>query len=108
MKLGAHVSTAGGVHNAVDRAQEIGAEAIQIFASSPRAWAFKPPKEEHLLAFHEKSREIGLGPIFLHGSYLVNVGGTPELVEANAPVVSPSRETSEMYPVWRIWSPKRS
>ena len=43
MKLGAHVSTAGGVHNAVDRAQEIGAEAIQIFESSPRAWAFKPP-----------------------------------------------------------------
>ncbi|MCH8062910.1 MAG: deoxyribonuclease IV [Chloroflexi bacterium] len=81
MKLGAHVSTAGGVHNAVDRAQEIGAEAIQIFASSPRAWAFKPPKEEHLVAFHEKSREVGLGPIFLHGSYLVNVGGTPELVE---------------------------
>ena len=81
MKLGAHVSTAGGVHNAVDRAQEIGAEAIQIFASSPRAWAFKPPKEEDLLAFHEKSQEAGLGPIFLHGSYLVNVGGTPELVE---------------------------
>ena len=81
MKLGAHVSTSGGVHNAVDRAQEIGAEAIQIFASSPRAWAFEPPKEEHLLAFHEKSREVGLGPVFLHGSYLVNVGGTPELVE---------------------------
>ena len=81
MKLGAHVSTAGGVHNAVDRAQEIGAEAIQIFASSPRAWAFKPPKEEHLLAFLEKSREVGLGPVFLHAHDHVNVGGEPELVE---------------------------
>ncbi len=42
MKIGAHVSTAGGISNAVARGQEIGCEAIQICGSSPQAGAFKP------------------------------------------------------------------
>ena len=37
MKIGAHVSTAGGLDKAVDRAQEIGAEAMQIFGSPPQS-----------------------------------------------------------------------
>ncbi|MCH8870865.1 MAG: hypothetical protein IIC85_14220, partial [Chloroflexi bacterium] len=81
MDLGAHVSTAGGISKAVERAQEIGAETIQIFASSPRAWAFKPLAEEQILAFREAVEEAGVKSTFLHALYLVNVGGTPELVE---------------------------
>ena len=81
MRLGAHVSTAGGLSNAIGRAQEIGAETIQVFASSPRAWAFKSPSEEEVLAFREKAEAADVGPVFLHGSYLVNMGGTPDLVE---------------------------
>ena len=81
MKLGAHVSTAGGLEKAIDRAQDIGAETIQIFASSPRGWAFKPIPEERVLAFREKSAESGISPAFLHGIYLVNIGGAPNLVE---------------------------
>ena len=46
MRLGAHVSTAGGPAKAFDRAVDIGAETIQIFASSPRAWKFKMPTDE--------------------------------------------------------------
>ena len=42
MKIGAHVSTAGGLSKAVGRGLEIGCEAIQIFGSSPQGWAFKP------------------------------------------------------------------
>ncbi|MBM3948188.1 MAG: deoxyribonuclease IV [SAR202 cluster bacterium] len=80
MKVGAHVSTAGGLHTAIDRAQEMGAETIQIFASSPRAWAFKPPSDEVVKAFREKAAASGIGPTFLHGIYLVNLGG-PALLE---------------------------
>ena len=36
MRLGAHVSTSGGIDKAVDRGQEIGAETIQLFVSSPQ------------------------------------------------------------------------
>ena len=81
MKLGAHVSTAGGLPTAIDRAEAMEAETIQIFATSPRAWAFRPGSEEQVAAFRERSRETGIGPTFIHGSYLVNVGGASELLE---------------------------
>ena len=81
MKLGAHISSAGGVDKAMDRAQEMGAETVQIFASSPRGWAFKPIDEERVLAFRQKSESTGISPAFLHGIYLVNMGGPPELVQ---------------------------
>ncbi|HCH08859.1 MAG TPA: hypothetical protein DEW32_06615, partial [Dehalococcoidia bacterium] len=81
MRLGAHVSTAGGPAKAFDKAVDIGAETIQIFASSPRAWKFKMPTEEQSLEFRERGESTGIGPVFLHGSYLVNVGGSPEIVE---------------------------
>ena len=81
MELGAHVSAAGGVDKTVGRAASIGAEAIQLFASSPRGWKFRPIPDEKSEAFKEKAAEAGIGSTFLHGSYLVNIGGKPELVE---------------------------
>ena len=74
MKIGAHMSTAGGASTAIDRALEIGAEAIQIFASSPRGWAFRPISEQEARSFRERSVDSGVGPAFIHGSYLVNIG----------------------------------
>ena len=64
MKLGAHVSTSGGLDKAIDRAHEIGAETVQLFASSPRAWAFKALREDLVLAFREKSEATGISPAF--------------------------------------------
>ena len=81
MELGAHVSAAGGVDKAVGRAVEIGAEAIQTFAASPRAWAFKPIADDKAAAYREKAAEAGIKSTFLHGSYLVNIGGKPDHVE---------------------------
>ena len=71
MKIGAHVSTAGGLHTAFGRAKDIGAETIQIFASSPRAWKFRDLKPEIVTEFKEAGVETGVGPVFIHGSYLV-------------------------------------
>lgn len=78
MHLGAHVSAAGGIDKAVDRAAAIGAETIQVFASSPRGWAFKPIPDERAQAFREKAAAAGIVSTFLHGSYLVNIGGKPD------------------------------
>ena len=80
MELGAHVSAAGGIDKAIDRAVGIGAETIQVFASSPRAWKFKPIAEDKALSFREKAAAAGIEATFLHGSYLVNIGGKPEHV----------------------------
>ena len=74
MKIGAHVSTAGGISNAVARGQEIGCEAIQIFGSSPQTWAFKPVPGEQIELFKQGLADAGIGPVFLHAIYLINLG----------------------------------
>ena len=81
MKLGAHVSTAGGLHTAFRRAANIEAETIQIFASSPRAWKFRELKPEIVTKFREGSESTGITPVFIHGSYLVNIGGSPDQLD---------------------------
>ena len=84
MKIGAHVSIAGGVHTAFDRATQLGSETIQIFASSPRAWKFREFKSGDVLKYHEASEETGIAPVFIHGSYLVNIGGAPNQLEKSS------------------------
>lgn len=74
MKIGAHVSSAGGISKAVDRGAEIGCETIQIFGSSPQGWAFKPVPQAEIDAFRQKTAETGIGPAFLHAIYLINLG----------------------------------
>ena len=77
MKIGAHVSTAGGISKAVGRGVEIGCETIQIFGSSPQGWAFKPTSGDEVEAFRQSVAEAGMGPVFLHAIYLINLG-TPK------------------------------
>lgn len=74
MKIGAHVSTAGGISNAVGRAKENGCEAIQIFGSSPQTWAFKAVPGEQIELFKQSIADAGIGPVFLHAIYLINLG----------------------------------
>jgi deoxyribonuclease-4 len=61
----------------VARGQEIGCEAIQIFGSSPQAWAFKPVPGEQIELFKQGLADAGIGPVFLHAIYLINLG-TPD------------------------------
>ena len=77
MKIGAHVSTAGGISKAVGRAVEIGCETIQIFGSSPQGWAFKPVAGDEMETFRQEVSEADIGPVFLHAIYLINLG-TPK------------------------------
>lgn len=74
MQIGAHVSSAKPFSAAVDRGLEIGCEAIQIFGSSSRAWAFKMPPDNEIAAFNARRAESGMGAVFLHAIYLINLG----------------------------------
>jgi len=81
MLIGAHVSASGGVDKAVSRAEEIGAECFQVFASSPRMWSAKPIKDEIVEKYKAEMARSGMGPTALHGKYLVALGSPdPELV----------------------------
>ena len=75
MLIGAHESTAGGLHLAFERGQADGAEAVQIFTKSNRMWAAKPIARADAAGFRAASRAAGLGPTSVHASYLINLGG---------------------------------
>ncbi len=75
--IGAHVSTSGGSYHAFANAQKIGANAIQIFGASPRQWNATLPTQESLEKFHAVRKNSPVEKIFLHASYLVNLG-TPD------------------------------
>ena len=74
MKVGAHVSTAGGLSKAIDRAVALGAETIQLFGSSPRSWRATAQPQAEVDAFVQKAQTAGIGPAFLHGIYMINLG----------------------------------
>lgn len=74
MKIGAHVSGAGSLDLAFGRAEEIGAECFQIFLSPPQRWMDPEIKPEVIEKFQQKTKESGIGPNFVHASYLINLG----------------------------------
>ena len=75
-RLGAHLPLGSGMVRAVDRAHEIGADALQIFSDNPTAWRRRaePPREQP--AFRERLVEHDIRPVAIHASYLVNLAGT--------------------------------
>lgn len=82
MRIGAHVSSAGSIDKAIDRAAEIGAEAVQIFLSGPTSWRLKDHPQRDREAYRRKAQERDIGPTFFHGVYLINLGSEdPALVE---------------------------
>lgn len=80
MRIGAHVSTAGGLATAFGRAQAIGAETIQIFASAPQQWQSSKATPEDAQAFRTTMAESGIGPVFVHGAYLINLASSDDLL----------------------------
>ena len=72
MLIGAHVSTAGGLVNAVHRGVERDCEAIQIFHQSPRMWRPTAYTEEDFEAFREAIAASPLQAVAIHAVYLIN------------------------------------
>lgn len=76
--IGAHLPLGAGMVRAADRAAEIGADALQVFSDNPTAWRrrTKPPAE--LAAFRRRLELLGIGPLAIHASYLINLAGPDE------------------------------
>ena len=72
MLVGAHVSTAGGLEKAVERGDERGCEAIQIFNQSPRMWRPTNYGEEDFAAFKEAMDASKVEAVIIHAVYLIN------------------------------------
>jgi deoxyribonuclease IV len=72
MLIGAHVSTAGGLANAIERGQERACESIQIFHQSPRMWRPTSYGEEDFAAFREAMDGSTVDAVIIHAVYLIN------------------------------------
>ncbi len=77
MRVGAHVSIAGGVDNAVDRQVDVGGNCGQIFTTSPQVWQEPSIEDDEAASFREASAERLEGPWVIHCGYLVNLA-TPK------------------------------
>ena len=77
MRIGAHVSSAGGHHLVFERARSIGAEAVQLFISAPQQWKLPGPSDQQVELFRRQQAAAGI-PAFFHGVYLINFGSQDE------------------------------
>jgi deoxyribonuclease IV len=89
--LGAHVSTQGGVHNALARGKAIGATAIQVFTKTPNQWREPALTEESRTAFRRERDRSEIARIVAHDSYLINLA-TPDPVLAARSIESFTNE----------------
>lgn len=83
-RIGAHVPTTGGMaKRSIQYAQTIKAEAIQVFASSPRTWAMPTPNPEADQAFLNKAQELDI-ETYVHAPFLINLGSPTEATYKNS------------------------
>ena len=72
MYIGAHLSAAGGLDKAVDRAEAVDADSLQVFTQSPRMWRPTNHDPASFERFRERRAEAGLAGVFCHALYLCN------------------------------------
>ncbi len=72
MLIGGHISSSGGLVRALERAEAMGCESMQIFNQSPRMWRPTKYAEADFEAFHERLADSPVESIFIHAVYLIN------------------------------------
>ncbi len=74
MKFGLHISIAGKIYEAVDRAVALSCDTFQIFSRNPRGWAVKSLEELETAEFRQRRKNSGIAPVAVHIPYLINLG----------------------------------
>lgn len=83
-RLGAHLSIAGGLPRAVDRAEASGCEALQIFTKSAGQWRARELPPDEIALFRRRIDDTGIGPVVAHNSYLINLAAADEALRARS------------------------
>ncbi len=94
MQIGAHVSSSGGIHTAIDRAAAIGADSVQVFTQSPRTWRPTNHDPATFERFRERRAEAGIGGVVCHALYLCNLAAPDDAVYEKS--VAALRNTMEV------------
>jgi deoxyribonuclease-4 len=83
-RLGAHMSIAGGLPRAVDRAKASRCEALQIFTKSVGQWRARALPSDEIALFRRRVEETGIHPVVAHNSYLINVAAAAPALRAQS------------------------
>ena len=94
MLIGAHISSAGGIDKAIDRAVELDADSVQVFTQSPRAWRPTNHDPASFERFRAKRAEAGIGGVLCHALYLCNLAAPDDTVYEKS--VAAMRNTMEV------------
>ena len=86
IRLGAHMSIAGGLPRAIERGMSIGCDAIQIFLKNNMQWTGRPLADKEVQQFQSRQSELGIGPVFAHGCYLINLAAPVERIRVRSVV----------------------
>ena len=81
MKIGAHLSIAGGYYKALERIVAIDGNCLQIFSSSPRGWRYATITNESKQIFKDTKIRLKINEVFFHASYLVNLADEGKIGE---------------------------
>lgn len=94
--IGAHMSIAGGLHEALIRGEASSCRTIQIFTKSSTQWKSKPLLEEAIALFKETQKKIAIAPVVVHDSYLINIASPdPMKLEASRTALLDEMERTE-------------
>jgi deoxyribonuclease-4 len=96
VRIGAHVSSSGGISKAIGRGRAIGCESLQVFTHNPRTWVPIKHKPEEIAAFRAEAAEADITPIVSHGLYLINLGA-PDREQPTGPPGKPATTTRNFY-----------
>ncbi len=97
MRLGVHVSIAGGLTKALERAVGLGCETLQIFAGNPRSWRSKPLLKPEIAEFRKERERVGLEPLVVHMPYLANLAAKDaEILNKSIIMVQEQMERCEL------------
>jgi deoxyribonuclease-4 len=80
MPLGAHLPTSKGFLAALQHAQRLNCDCLQIFSKSPRQWNAPPIDESKAAAFREAWNASGFFPLVAHDSYLINLAAPEDAI----------------------------
>jgi deoxyribonuclease-4 len=85
-RIGIHTSIAGDIAGALDIASKLGANALQIFSSSPRMWPRGGSRiaDADAVRFRARRSELGLGPLVIHDNYLINLASPDRVMRTRS------------------------
>jgi deoxyribonuclease IV len=82
LRIGAHMPTAGGLHNAIYAGKESGCQVVQVFTKSPQQWRAREITDDQVAQFLRAQRETGIRCLAAHDTYLINpASADPELLQ---------------------------